>query len=132
MSTVSILVQTYLGIEKRYEELVNQYSGLTFIEGSTAVVEGGAYSWSPLSADAASIRERLYADYIDLIKVARETLQSKDSPYFITYEESVKETLAYFAQEDLVFVSSLEEVFKIVKRELDLQRSIICSMMYDS
>lgn len=117
MSTVSILVQAYLGIEKRYEELVNQYSGLTFLEGSTAVVEGGAYSWSPLSADAASIQERLYADYIDLIKVARETLQSKDSPYFITYEESVKVTLAYFAQEDLVFVSSLEEVFKIVKEK---------------
>lgn len=132
MSTVSILVQTYLGIEKRYAELINKYSGLTFLEGSTAVVEGGAYSWSPLSADAVSIRERLYADYIDLIEMARETLQSRDSPYFITYEESIAVTRAYFAQEDLVFASSLEEVYKIVKRELDLQRSIISSMMYDS
>ncbi|MBT2287950.1 hypothetical protein J7E73_02155 [Paenibacillus albidus] len=112
-------------LEEKIKTFITAQSALDFFEGSTAVVEGGAYSWRPLSSAGAEMQYKLCKEYVELAAQGRLTLEQKESPYLKTFDESYHVALGYLYQQDLVFVPTLEEVFGILKKEIDLQRFLI-------
>ncbi|MEF2965277.1 hypothetical protein V3851_05475 [Paenibacillus sp. M1] len=125
MESIELLKKRYKSLESRVHSFILVHSGIEYVPGSSECVEGGAFAWSKLSPEAKIVQIELYHEYISLIKQARKHLELNGSPYLDTFDHSCSEVKSYLKQENLVWGSSLQDVFNSVKKELDLQRGLI-------
>ncbi|WP_334076602.1 hypothetical protein [Paenibacillus sanfengchensis] len=125
MELLEQLKEQYKSLENRVRLLILVHSDIEYVQGSSECVEGGAFAWAALSHDSKLIQSELYHEYKSLIKQARKHLEEAGSNYLDTFDESCNEVKSYILQENLLWGSSLQDVFSSVKKELDLQRGLI-------
>lgn len=94
-------------------------SSMTYIEGSSEIVESGAYEWLPLTPgqtiDQTEICER-YTVILD------ETTHLKlDGELLDRFNESGQRVLSFLRQDSIVWQSSGPEVYEEIVKELDTQ-----------
>jgi|GEM_PF-6072214 len=125
MDSLEQIKEHYKSLENRVRLFIMVHSDIEYVQGSSECVEGGAFTWAALSRDSKLIQSELYHEYMSLIKRARKHLELAGSSYLDTFDESCAEVKAYILQENLLWGSSLQDVFIGVKKELDLQRGLI-------
>lgn len=125
MDSLEQIKEHYKSLENRVRLFIMVHSDIEYVQGSSECVEGGAFTWAALSPDSQLIQSELYHEYMSLIKRARKHLELAGSSYLDIFDESCAEVKAYILQENLLWGSSLQDVFIGVKKELDLQRGLI-------
>lgn len=125
MDSLEQIKDHYKSLENRVRLFIMVHSDIEYVQGSSECVEGGAFTWATLSPDSQLIQSELYHEYMSLIKRARKHLELAGSAYLDTFDESCAEVKAYILQENLLWGSSLQDVFIGVKKELDLQRGLV-------
>ncbi|ETT60963.1 hypothetical protein C173_27150 [Paenibacillus sp. FSL R7-277] len=125
MEDVINFVQAFKGLEERIDEFINEDSFLEYLEGSEAVVEGGAYVWSKLKPAEISKQDHINSDYMSLAEEVRNVLTNEHSPHIEKFERSCAIVLNYIRQDTLLWVPGLKNVIENIKSELDLQQFFI-------
>lgn len=125
MESIELIKERYIALEEQIRIFIFAHTDIEYVQGSSEVVEGGAFTWAELSPESKFVQTKLYHEYISLIKQANRNLKKNGSSYLETFETSCTEVKSYLKQENLLWGSSLQEVFNAVKKELDLQRGLM-------
>jgi len=94
-------------------------SSMTYIEGSSEIVESGAYEWLPLTPGQTLDQAEICEQYTIILQ---ETTHLKlDGELLKQFNESGERVLSFLRQDSIVWQSTGPEVYEEIVRELDAQ-----------
>lgn len=94
-------------------------SSMTYIEGSSEIVESGAYEWMPLTSGQ-KLDQKAICDQYALI--LDETIHLKlDGKLLDRFNESGERVMSFLRQDSIVWQSTGPDVYDEIVKELDRQ-----------
>ncbi len=94
-------------------------SSMTYIEGSSDIVESGAYEWLPLTPGQTLDQTEICEQYMAILQ---ETTHLKlDGELLDRFNESGERVLSFLRQDSIVWQSSSHAVYEEIVKELDIQ-----------
>lgn len=94
-------------------------STLVYVEGSSEIVEGGAYKWANLAEEDAQLQKTLCAKYVRLIDLIHHLEMESDS--FDDLDYSSKRVLRLLRQDCAVLQNTTKQVCEDIAQQLNLQ-----------
>ncbi|MBU5672015.1 hypothetical protein [Paenibacillus brevis] len=125
MENIEELKIQYILLEERIRSFILVHSDLEYVQGSNEIVEGGAFTWTELSSESKALQLELWREYISISRQARKFLAETDSPHLELFEESFLEVKTCLKQNGMLWGPCLQDIFRNMKKELDLQRSLV-------
>ncbi|MEJ8306691.1 hypothetical protein [Saccharibacillus sacchari] len=94
-------------------------SSMTYIEGSSDIVESGAYEWLPLTPGQKLDQTEICEQYTVILQ---QTIHLKlDGALLNRFNESGERVLSFLRQDSIVWQSTGPEVYEEIVKELDIQ-----------
>lgn len=115
----------YREIEEKIHFLVKELSSIKYLQGSSDVVNDGAYEWEALCPEGKTVQQELYKDYVFVIGLVREQLEQIESPYLRQYMNSCDFVLDIIQQNTVLFSAKIQDVADEIKRQIDIQRFLV-------
>lgn len=125
MGNVKDIIGRYKKVNEQLEQFVLFASRLSYIEGSSQVVEGGAYAWAPLENPAQHEQSQIYQDYATVAYQARLIIENNLIGRLAEFDASVESVLSHISQGTIVFIADVDDAFSAIKVELDVQQALI-------
>lgn len=94
-------------------------SSLIYVEGSSEMVEGGAYKWANLDAADTEVQRKLCAKYVRLIDLIHYLEMEGDSSDDL--DCSSRRVLRMLRQDGAVLQNTTRQVCEDIAQQLDLQ-----------
>lgn len=94
-------------------------SSMTYIEGSSEIVESGAYEWLPLEPGQKIDQKEICEQYIGILRDA--THLKLDGEPLNQFNESGKRVLSFLKQDSIVWQRTGSEVYDEIVEELGMQ-----------
>ncbi|MDO7905892.1 hypothetical protein Q5741_05605 [Paenibacillus sp. JX-17] len=114
----------YKGIDEALQSFFCEYSGILFLEQTAGGSVTSRYVWAELQQAEQAMQSRIYDDYTSLVLSVLEQLSQVDLKLLNEFTHSANQVKQCIRQEGPLLLSSVEDVYKFVKRELVLQQSI--------
>lgn len=130
MDGIEDLKIRYVLLEERIRSFILVHSDVEYVQGSSEIVEGGAFTWTELSPESKGLQLELWREYISISRQARKLLAETESPHQEIFEESYLEVKSCLKQNSMLWGPCLQDIFRNMKKELDLQRSLVCQVEY--
>lgn len=125
MGNVEDIIVGYKKVNDQLEQFVLFASGLSYIEGSNQVVEGGAYAWVPLEIPNQDEQFQIYKEYTSVAFQARLIIEGRLNGRLEEFDASVESVLNHISQSAIVFSADVDAAFSAIKVELDVQQALI-------
>lgn len=119
------MILRYEAIEARVVRFITNHSGVEYMKGSEQVVEGGVFAWAKLKSADTSIQTQLRLDYVEIVELARQSIEHAESKHLIDFDRSSEAVLNYIRQDSILWIPSLEAAAEAVTTELALQKYLL-------
>ncbi|CAM3965696.1 hypothetical protein [Saccharibacillus endophyticus] len=94
-------------------------SSMTYIEGSSKIVENGAYEWVGLDANQTLDQQDICNEYVEILN---EVVHLKlDSSFLTQFNQSGERVLSFLRQDSIVWQKTGLQVYNEIEREIDHQ-----------
>ncbi len=92
---------------------------MTYIEGSSKIVENGAYEWVGLDANQTLDQQDICNEYVEILN---EVVHLKlDSSFLTQFNQSGERVLSFLRQDSIVWQKTGLQVYNEIEREIDHQ-----------